>query len=532
MENSTLCLQQLFKDSYKDLTIVYSNDCYRLLPDLKILQPIILFNINFTLISFFKTQSIWSNYLIYAENLKEFNTIMKLISSSILWHSSESPRSKYNVIISKKEEEVKDEKTYKEQHDQIQKIKQNLFELDVIDIKIFFQNCSGVPKINPTMANRSFKAVLWDEMFSFPYFSKDNKNDLMTTTIKFIAEVVKLNLKIVKPPLEEQIKLLNKSYYLEKIKNKTMDVLVPHVDMSPKTYNHYDHTNVFFYDPYYWIVPLVRSISYTKVITSTLSPNLIIAVIFILILHLILKKITNNVRNLNIIEQLIRLTFLQTIIRWPKTYSRFLLLAYLIFSMQNSYIYQSKLVSFFAFPFYEKGPRNLKDLVRYKIPILNHVYVLESLKLAEENNIVKPLINQSIPTHLEGKSRLKMVALYGNVSTTVMESYLNTFTKYRRNVRIMNRRYLLPISARLALRRGHPLFQIINDAVRRIVEGGFYKKWLRDLNLIEFEKSKKKTLKICYEHLRWPFIALFFGWCIAFVIFALEILLTKTKYLK
>lgn len=379
-------------------------------------------------------------------------------------------------------------------------------------------------------------AFVWDKMYSYPYFrnvtNNLNNNGILLKPIMAISEKLSLNTKLITEPKENQLLLLNESFFINEIVSGNIDTLVGTNSLSENGIRSLSYTDIFLYDPYLWIVPNPLPASKVQLLYYVYKSNVWYSILICFCLILFLSYGMANLLREPQIHEFIRnfiamfnMTLAFNCHIWPKSETlRLLLINYLIYSTHICLIYQGKLISTITFPPLKPGIESLKQLAEENLTVLSHIQVIKSQRNIDDIPLVAKLLKQTKSTDETGVQRLYKVIKFRNVSTTIMKAYLDSFPKYSRMVHKLGSSLLLPLYFCYPMEKYNKLYEPFNRVMKRIIESGLNQKWVQDAKGHYFEVELKEKVALKWQHLEGVFIVMIIGLMASCVIFVLEVI--------
>lgn len=528
----------------------------------KISRAAITVNLDRPVITNFFNSS--ADYVIYKSHLSDVGMFLKNLTSSSFWHKSEGPRS--NFIVVTKEVSPKLYETFWSLdimnvlvislgNSEFEVFTANPFsELSFCTRKARPQNlgsCLNV-KVNNLQRNIrrysdcTLKVSVLNAFFTYPYLLKNDEtikdlNKYRTKDLPSLGFIVPL-LIIIKEKLNVNFSFIYENYETQlaniqgnltnSLLHRRFDTAIIMITKSQNVVERMDSTYIFIYDPEVWIVPQPTSINKIQLVVSAFDSviwflMLFTAITLISVLYFKAKftKDFRLQRLSNCVLSVINATLVAQTYYWPmELLSEIMMVLYLLYTMNICYLYQAKLISILTMPGFARGIRNLEELLDSNLEIILHVHLYHVLMKYHSNELMEKVVNRSKTTDLNGILRLGMVANRTNIASVVMESYFDVNQELKSKVKTLSKQHLTPATLYFPMRRGHFLFEPINDLIIKILEAGFQNKWQSNIKEIKFSKQNNGFIALNLEHLGGAFYILGFGLVVGVVLFVWEII--------
>lgn len=353
---------------------------------------------------------------------------------------------------------------------------------------------------------------------------------MMVEPILEIAKSLKFDLTLIKISKAEQMQHFTSNISYDRFYTRSFDTVASLLTNNNENTYHIDATESFFYDFYYWVVPTPETSSKLMILLIAFGRyNFAILVVITILMGLVVwayskhiypdRTFVNFPRSV-ILAYGITLSTYSNI--WPKVkILRYLLLMQLFFSVLIQTVYQAKLIDYLTVPRYKKGLLTLEDLVESDIKIMCHHYIYSSLMEIKGDELADKVWNRIVLTDMDAYERLRQVAVYQNVSSTIMWTVI-TSSPFAHNVRHVGGKLLVPIRAFYPMRKSHPFFEKINFYVKMLFASGFPYIWLQNNKMVHFKKAENTTVVLSLSHMKGCFLLWTIGSGIAVFIFIVE----------
>lgn len=519
---------------------------------------------------------ITANYILVKNNLTSINKFVKSLTAMDFWHKLSAAKSNFLVITPEKNIEQLFRILWK--YDivsvyviSIKKTLENEDKLEIIHANPFSDkskcmqhvllenlgNCLDYqPKLKQkrNYENCPFKVSILNTFFTYPYLPKipdyNYEKDLSQEKVngirkpgfvfpifKLLQERLKLNVNYVVESQSQQLGYL-KGNLGSNLKDKKLDTTLIMIAKSKELLEDSDFTTTFVYDPSVWLIPRSKSVSEVKMLVSVFQDEIwcliVFCVLLVTIVLMALAKLTEEKLFDSFTECLLTVysaTLIMQSYNWRlSNASKILLLSYLLSTMNICYFYQAKLVSVLTKPIEVEGIKNVEELINSNLNIVIHVHLHDSLKYYQTVPIISRLVKRSSFTTKDGLVRLGMVANGTTIASVVMVSYLDVNLELTSKVKSIGDTFLVPCSLYLPMRRGHFLFDAIDDVLSKSFENGLSKKWLQDVKEVKYDNSTGDVfIALHLQHLGPVFFLLVFGLGISLVFFVVEVTYYKIK---
>lgn len=374
-------------------------------------------------------------------------------------------------------------------------------------------------------------------LLTMPYVSSNlnsKEEGILQKTLNFLGN--RLGLKIIykETGLDAEIKLINKRVNMFTIFSS---VVLSFVNRYENLYKLFDPTDIYFYDDYFWIIAKPSEIPNFKVLLNVFSLKIWIFQLLTFLSSLIAYTlITKKVSVQQLPENAFMLLGFSLGIginkAWKNLSTKIFIFSYLIFAMNVSIIFQSKLSSLLANPGIEKGIETVEEMANSDVTPILHFFLKDAYKDLNYP-ILQKIYKKSIEANESAVKRLEKVA-NGRYSIPVYKCSSMYKVKDLNKIRFIGTDYLMNMEATFNLRKNSPLLDSFNFYIQNIHESGLQTKWMKDILWRRNIKNENESKKLNLGHFGGVFKLLLLGYSFGFICFVFELLWysLKPKYFR
>lgn len=525
----------------------------------------ILFNINKGTNTVDRILTLQTNFIIVVQNFQEALLAISRIKKTEFWSTCGSPGGKYILLLDKIETDI--ETSFK-----------SLWNFDIVNVVVIYfdqqesdfkiissqpfsshQNfCSKTiaSKLETTcknitastklftrtnLSNCSFKVFPFRTFYKQPFMTnpKTQKNvGVLLEPIRIIGASLRMNITFIEDTfgMEKEI-VAGRDFhtFTSYFYDGTFDAQAIDPSRSIANYHYCEHSDVFFFDPYVWVVPKPSKKPNIEVLASVFAVKTWFITFFNVALaacvwYVIFKSSHQgkcSYTNIHCFFDAYKIALNHGINRLPnsKVQTRTFLVIYLFYCELIGWHYISKLSSILLKPNFDRGIENLNDLVDSDLTILILDYARDHL-LTRNTTVARRLYDRSRirAGPIREVQRLRHIAEYGNLSTHILTSYIKTFSNAKDKITTIGSDFLSPLEAAYILKMGHPFREKLNEAIGWYMAAGINDKVLADIKEVEFVQEGLSLVVLTFEHLQGSFIILICGFILSVIVFIGEVL--------
>lgn len=382
----------------------------------------------------------------------------------------------------------------------------------------------------------------------FPYVNDFNDTfpGLFLKLLQSAAKKHNFTLSYIIADVNETTRYLQKAenpVFEEFIKNKSVDVFVALFARHATNFTELTTlTEIIYFSENYWLVPKTHQLLID--VATKMFEKRVLLLIFLLIstvytISKIVKKLFNPDNNLEFIW--FWGTFTENVYK-IKTQSKILLSVigiFILFAMVFSNLFKSKLSSSLIHPLYINEIKNVKDLAdsTYKLACRSSTkIVLQKLSQPLARKIYDKIDSSSVK--LLDMDLLKDLVEYRNISVSIDANLWSFLGKKMRTFDVVTKpNFLLETMCSYALRKGHPILNILDEVISRARESGLISKDVNDMyneRIVEEigvrKLSERRPLGLSDIYI--VFYIYLFMTCLSILVFIGELLfdyITKTQ---
>lgn len=408
--------------------------------------------------------------------------------------------------------------------------------------KILYTPCTDIlySKFYPIpnkLSYCSLKVLAMDRLFNYPFIYKNSENittGLLIRPLHFIQDILNLSLVFLSDNdigiQKKFIETQSSNLFNQLLDNRTVDVLCATPARNLKEYDYYCHTDIYFHDNYIWVAPKPGKMSNIKILATIYQAKtwIILSCVFILVTCVWSLRGSLKRGKLTAIDNffdIIKITLGQPISKTDLFLGRrHLIIFYLIYSCEINWHFQCKLNSILTSPIYEKGLKSVEELINSKLT----PWVLDNIReglLFTNTSLSNDLYRKSQlrPHGIQETEALAFLIKNRNISTHILMVYLSTLPTYKDQVDLLGSDFLTILESSYATRLGNPIRHKMNKAIGKILSGGFDKKFVLDVQKVNFVKTVDDKVMLTLGHTQGAFLILGLGLVAAGFIFILEL---------
>lgn len=297
--------------------------------------------------------------------------------------------------------------------------------------------------------------------------------------------------------------------------------------------NSVECSHIFFIDPGFWVVPVPKQIPRVAIffhafnlyiwlilLATTTFVSLIVYTMSVVARDPLFSKFEIA------LKQTFSISLSMTSHIWPKSFSvSFILIMYVVYSLHITSMYQGRISSILTKPLYEKGISSLEELIDSGLPFICNEFNLRQMVVHDDYRISKIFASRAVLRNVSGVGRLMEILRYQNGSTTTLRTLYDFIGGPMTKLKVFPMQGFAPLRFNYVLKAGLGFFDDFNDALLRLIEGGFYWKWLSEGKIYPVESDDGSKIVLTLQHLQGAFVIYFIGLVTASFVFCIEVIL-------
>lgn len=376
----------------------------------------------------------------------------------------------------------------------------------------------------------SIRAAYFRVAYDIPYMANGSGIGVAERSFGFVMEGLGINV-LYEPIGDEKERELLSQHTLEDPIYFNFDVIFPIVTRFVWIYTEYDASEIYLFDDYLWVIAKPQQLPNTQVMAVIFSTNVWIAAIATYILSAICWYFLNNAHRARktglttSFLDIIRLSLTFSIPKTPESmFRRFFFILYILFSFVLSSAFLGKYSSVLTHPGHEKSIESVEEMANSLITPIFFGYIWNILK--ELNfTVTKNIVDKSVVVDWSIQDRQKKV-VGGGFCTPLYRMSLEYSSQYNERLKPIGSDYLISMNSVLNFKKGTKFLEQIDVLIGIMHQGGFQKKWLKDL-LKKNSTIEDSIITITFEHCDGAFYFLGVGVALSVVVFVIELIIGK-----